>query len=213
MKAENEVALHEPIHQKSWLMWISLILFPPVGVIFLWIQRKLSIVKKIILTIIAAVYFITPFILMIILVIIWNPTTPLFHNHDGFVEAFTQEVSEQDLPYSIQVSEEAKHLISSEVTQDITLLESIDENGNVQELIMIGQGTGTDMIDMIGVLIQTTSPELEKHDIGEILTDLRLFDENFDFNENEFTVEKKLIRYHLKYDESTGVIFSISKVN
>src|SRR5690625_8034218 len=100
MKTENEVKVNEPIHQKIWLMWLLLIIFPPVGVVFLWLQQRLSKIKKIIITIIAGVYFISPFILIIILLIVWNPTIPLYHSHDEFVEAFNQEIQEQDLPYN-----------------------------------------------------------------------------------------------------------------
>src|SRR5690625_3109454 len=213
MKTENEVKVNEPIHQKIWLMWLLLIIFPQVGVVFLWLQQRLSKIKKIIITIIADVYFISPFILIIILLIVWNPTIPLYHSHDEFVEAFNQEIQEQDLPYNIQVTEEEKHLITSELGQDITLLENIDEDGNVRELIMIGQGAGTDIIHMIGILIETTNPKLEKYEIGQVLEELRLFDGSYDFDVHELTVEQDQIRYNLKYDESIGIIFSVSKVN
>lgn len=38
-------------------------------------------------------------------------------------------------------------------------------------------------------------------------------DESYQFNANEVTVEKSQIRYNLKYDQSTGVILSVSKIN
>lgn len=207
MKVEKDVSTRKPFHQKSWLMWLFLFIFPPVGLILLWKQNKFSKVKKIILTVLASIYFITPIIIIV------NTTVPLFYNHDDVVEAFTEKVSEQDLSYSMQVIEEEKHLITSELSNDIILLENIDNNDRVQEIIMIGQGSGTDIIHIMGILIEITNPNLEKAEIGEILTKLRLFDENYEFTGNELTVEENLIRYHLKYDESSGVIFSVSKVN
>ncbi len=207
MKVEKDVSTRKPFHQKSWLMWLFLFIFPPVGLILLWKQNKFSKVKKIILTVLASIYFITPIIIIV------NTTVPLFYNHDDVVEAFTEKVSEQDLSYSMQVIEEEKHLITSELSNDIILLENIDNNERVQEIIMIGQGSGTDIIHIMGILIEITNPNLEKAEIGEILTKLRLFDEDYEFTGNELTVEENLIRYHLKYDESSGVIFSVSKVN
>lgn len=192
-------------------MWLWLIIFPPVGLVFLWVQRSLNKVKKIILTIIAGVYFLV--FLFIFVMIIWNPIIPLYDSHDEFVEVFNQEIQEQNLPYNLQVTEEKQHLITSELGQDITLLENIDKDGNVQELILIGQGTGTDIVLTIGLLIGATNSELVKQDIGQVLEELRFFDENYQFNTSELTVEKNLIRYHLKYDQAIGIIFSVSKVN
>ena len=207
MKVEKDVSTQKPFLQKSWLMWLFLFLFPPVGLVLLWKQKKFSKVKKVILTVLASIYFITP------IIIIATTTVPLFYSHDEVVEAFNEEASEQDLSYSMKVIDEEKHSITSEVSSDITLLENIDKNDRVQEIIMIGQGSGTEIIHVMGILIEITNPNLEKAEIGEILTKLRLFDEEYDFTGNEVTVEENFIRYHLKYDEASGVIFSVSKVN
>lgn len=210
LNAEKEDILIEPMHQKSWMMWLLLIIFPPLGVIFVWIQKKFSKVKKLILTIVAGVYFIFPIIMLIAL---WNPITPLYQSHDDFVDVFNQEVSKQVLPYQMQITEEDTSLISSELTEEITLIENLDKSGNVQELIMIGQGAGTDIIHIMGILIEITNPELEKQEVGKTLKELRLFENDYQFNSNESTVENDQIRYHLKYDEEIGVIFSVSNIN
>lgn len=206
MEVNKDVSNQTTFHQKSWLMWLLLLLFPPIGLILLWIQKRISTGKKIILTVLASVYFIT-------VLVIWNTTVPLFHNHDEVEAAFTENVSEQNLSYNMQIINEEKHSITSELSNDITLIENIDKNGNVQEVIMIGQGAGTDIIHIMGILIEITNPKLEKSEVGDVLTKLRLFDEDYEYIANELTVEENSIRYHLKYDESSGVIFSISKVN
>lgn len=58
-----------------------------------------------------------------------------------------------------------------------------------------------------------TNPNLNQGQVGTVLKELRLFDESYQYQKNETTVEKNTIRYNLKYDQSVGVIFSISKVN
>jgi len=58
-----------------------------------------------------------------------------------------------------------------------------------------------------------TNPNLNQSQVGTVLKELRLFDESYQYQKNETTVEKNTIRYNLKYDQSVGVIFSISKVN
>lgn len=58
-----------------------------------------------------------------------------------------------------------------------------------------------------------TNPNLYQSQVGTVLKELRLFDESYQYQKNETTVEKNTIRYNLKYDQSVGVIFSISKVN
>lgn len=213
MKTESNVQTNEPFHQKLWLMYLLLIVFPPAGIVFIWLQRSYTNTRKIILTILAALYFILlPIILIVILVIIWNPTNPLYYNHDDFIEAFEYKVDDQDLSYEINITDEEKHLISSELAEDISLLENLDSNGEIQELVMIGQGTGMDNIRAIGFLIEVTNPDLEKEEVGQVLEDLHLFDDEFPSNKGA-SVDKNRIYYHLSYDESTGVVFSISKVN
>ena len=78
---------------------------------------------------------------------------------------------------------------------------------------MVGQGEGTDIVLSMGLLIGMTNPNLNQEEVGQVLKDLRLFDENYQYQKNETTVEKNTIRYNLKYDQSAGVIFSVSKVN
>lgn len=213
MKAESDILTKEPFHQKIWLIYLLLIIFPPAGIVFVWLQKRYTNTRKIVLTILGAFYFVLlPIILMIILVIIWNPTNPLYYSHDDFMEAFEQTVENQNHPYELNITNEEEHLISSELTDDVSLLENIDTKGNIQELVIIGQGTGTEVVGTIGALIEVTNPDLEKDEVGQVLDELHFFDE--DLPENEGTsVDKNKIHYHLTYDESTGVVFSVSKVN
>ncbi|MFJ8087983.1 hypothetical protein ACIQ7N_07225 [Lysinibacillus sp. NPDC095746] len=194
------------IFKTAWFMWFWLIIFPPLGVFLIWKQGRLTKKKRTIATVIAGVYFVSP-------MIIGKATTlPLYNNQEEFIEAFNKAVKKLDFSYSLENTKKEEETITSKLGKDITLIENIDEKGAVHELIMVGQGEGMDIILSMGLLIGMTNPDLSQNDIGAVLKDLRLFDESYDYQKNETTVEKDTIRYNLKYDEAAGVIFSASKV-
>ncbi|MBO1001788.1 hypothetical protein [Pseudogracilibacillus auburnensis] len=214
MQPEIDSKPKTSIFRKPWFMWVCLIVFPPLGIIIVWMQNRHKTIIQIVFTLVASFYFVLPIIVISILLIVLMKTTfPLYHSHTEFIEEFNKEAQELDLPYGIENIEEKNNVISSKLNEDITLIENIDHKGNVQELILIGQGKGTDIILIIGIIIGMTNPDLNETEIGQVLKDLRLFDQNYQFETNEVTVEKKLVRYNLKYDQSTGIIFSVSKVN
>ncbi|WP_369594141.1 hypothetical protein [Lysinibacillus pakistanensis] len=64
-----------------------------------------------------------------------------------------------------------------------------------------------------GIVNWYDKSQLKSKPSWAVLKELRLFDESYQYQKNETTVEKNTIRYNLKYDQSVGVIFSISKVN
>lgn len=45
-------------YQKNWFIWLSLILFAPLGIILLWVQKKYKPASRVILTIIFSILFI-----------------------------------------------------------------------------------------------------------------------------------------------------------
>jgi hypothetical protein len=207
MQPETTLRRRTSFYQKAWFMWLWLIVFPPLGIILMWRQGRFSKGKRIVATLIAAAYFAFP------IIIAATATVPLYYNQDEFVTAFNKEVKELQLPYSLKNSKQDNETIMSKLDEDITLIENIDENGQIHELVMVGQGEGTDIVLSMGLLIGTTNPDLSKKEVGQVLKDLRLFDESYKYHKNETTVEKNTIRYNLKYDQSAGVIFSVSKVN
>lgn len=212
MKNEKEVLSKVPIHQRSWFMWLWLIIFPPVGIIFLWIQKKFNTLIKVLLTIFASIYFILPIVIITLLIVMFNSPAPLYYSHEEFEEAFNLEVEKHDLKYTINNTVE-DNVITSELSPNTILIENMDSSGKVQELILIGQGKGTDILINIGILIGITNPQYGEEEIGQVFEELRFFDKDYQFNSNEITVEKDRIRYNLKYDEAMGVIFSCSKIN
>ncbi|MFF2178741.1 hypothetical protein ACFVT8_20115 [Lysinibacillus sp. NPDC058147] len=207
MLHKSELKLRTPIFKTAWFMWFWLIIFPPLGVFLMWKQGRLTKMKRTIATVIAGVYFVSPMIIVI------ATTLPLYNNQEEFIEAFNKEVKKLDFSYSLENIKKEEETITSKLGEAITLIENIDEKGAVHELVMVGQGEGMDIILSMGLLIGMTNPGLNQNEIGAILKDLRLFDESYEYQKNETTVEKNTIRYNLKYDQAAGVIFSVSKVN
>ncbi|MEY9971581.1 hypothetical protein ABH966_001954 [Lysinibacillus sp. RC46] len=207
MLHKSELKLRTPIFKTAWFMWFWLIIFPPLGVFLMWKQGRLTKMKRTIATAIAGVYFVSPMIIGM------ATTLPLYSNQEEFIEAFNKEIKKLDFSYSLENIKKEEETITSKLGKDITLIENIDEKGAVHELVMVGQGEGMDIILSMGLLIGMTNPILNQNEIGAVLKDLRLFDESYEYQKNETTVEKNKIRYNLKYDQAAGVIFSVSKVN
>lgn len=207
MLHKSELKLRTPIFKTAWFMWFWLIIFPPLGVFLMWKQGRLTKMKRTMATVIASVYFVSPMIIGM------ATTLPLYNNQEEFIEAFNKEVKKLDFSYSLENIKKEDETITSKLGKDITLIENIDEKGAVHELVMVGQGEGMDIILSMGLLIGMTNPVLNQDEIGAVLKDLRLFDESYEYQKNETTVEKNTIRYNLKYDQAAGVIFSVSKVN
>ena len=207
MLHKSELKLRTPIFKTAWFMWFWLIIFPPLGVFLMWKQGRLTKMKRTMATAIASVYFVSP------MIIVMATTLPLYNNQEEFIEAFNKEIKKLDFSYSLENIKKEEETITSKLGKDITLIENIDEKGAVHELVMVGQGEGMDIILSMGLLIGMTNPILNQNEIGAVLKDLRLFDESYEYQKNETTVEKNTIRYNLKYDQAAGVIFSVSKVN
>ncbi|MFB7157591.1 hypothetical protein [Lysinibacillus sp. NPDC056232] len=207
MLHKPELKLRTPIFKTAWFMWFWLIIFPPLGVFLMWKQGRLTKMKRTIASVIAGVYFVSP------MIIVMATTLPLYNNQEEFIEAFNKEVKKLDFSYALENTKKEEETITSKLGKDITLIENIDKKGAVHELVVVGQGEGMDIILSVGLLIGMTNPDLNQNEIGAVLKDLRLFDESYEYQKNETTVEKKTIRYNLKYDEAAGVIFSVSKVN
>jgi hypothetical protein len=207
MQPETRLKRQTPFFQKAWFMWLWLIIFPPLGIVLMWRQGRFSRGKRTVATLIATAYFAFPIILAA------TATVPLYYNQDEFLKAYNKEVKELDLSYSLKNPKQDDETITSKMGDDITLIENMDESGQIHELVMVGQGEGIDIILSMGLLIGTTNPDLSKKEVGQVLEELRVFDESYKYQKNETTVEKSTIRYNLKYDQSAGVIFSVSKVN
>ena len=207
MQHENSLKRKTRFFQKSWFMWLWLVVFPPLGILLLWRQRRFTTVKSLVTTFLAIIYFIFP------IAAVMATTVPLFHNQEEFLNAFNKEAEELKLPYTLVNVKKEKESITTKLTKDITLIENIDDDGAVQELIMVGQGEGKDIILTMGLLIGMTNTDLSHKEIGQVLKELRMFDENYQYQMNETAIEKNNIRYNLKYDQSKGLIFSVSQVN
>ena len=193
--------------ETSWFLWIWLIIFPPIGLILLWRQGRYSKKKRITISIVAFLYFLLPMIISTTI------KSPLYNDHSELVAAFN--IAKKELNVSNKITQFTKddNVQTFKIDEAITLIENLDENGQIHELIMIGQGEGIDITTSLALLIGMTNPELSNVEIGEVLKELRFFDKDFKYDQNETKLEVNKIRYNLKYDQTQGVIFSISKVN
>lgn len=193
--------------ETSWFLWTWLIIFPPLGLIVLWRQGRYLKKNRIIISIAALVYFILPIIIGIIV------KPPLYTDHRELVAAFNTAKKELNTSNEITQFTKDGNVQTFKMDEDITLIENLDERGQIHELIMIGQGEGIDITTSLALLIGMTNPELSNIEIGEVLKKLRFFDKDFKYDQNETAIEINTIRYNLKYDQTQGLIFSISKIN
>ncbi|MFC0187122.1 hypothetical protein ACFFJY_02425 [Fictibacillus aquaticus] len=207
MQPDKTLTRKKGIFQKSWITWAFLILFPPLGLFILWKQKKYTTKKRWAITAGAAAYFAAPIAAGALM------TAPLYYSHQEFTESFAEEVKALKLNYKLEGTKKEKETITSLVTDDVTVIENIDESGKVHELIMVGQGDGQDIVLTMGLLVSMTNPDLSKKEVGNVLKELRLFDESYNYHKNETSIEEGFIRYNLKYDQTAGVIFSVSRVN
>jgi hypothetical protein len=199
-------SLNKNNKKRNWLVWVFLLFFPPVGIFLLWKKTEWSKKKKGILTAAAALFFFSPF------AIVSAEPLPLYESRTEFVEAFQTTNEELGFSFELTNSVKEKNVTTSTLYPGVSLIENSDKNGKIHELVVVGQGEGTDSILGISTLIGTTLPDATTEEIAGVLQDLRLFDDTFDFKKEESVVEKNLIRYELRYEEKKGIILSISRV-
>lgn len=144
MQPESNLKRRTPIFQKAWFMWFCLIVFPPVGIALLWRQGRFSKVNRTVVTLLVATYFVFPIIAVL------TTTLPLYNNQNEFLEAFNNEVKELKLDYALKDIKKEEESITSKLDEEITLIENIDDNGAIHELVMVGQGEGTDIVLSMG---------------------------------------------------------------
>ncbi|MCA0993493.1 hypothetical protein [Pseudalkalibacillus hwajinpoensis] len=207
MRHRSEQQGNKRFYQKAWFMWVFLIIFPPVGIFLLWKQKIFKKPTRFILTTVGVLYFASPFFLVA------NTTIPLFYNHEEFVEAYQAEAKEVDVPFELKQAEETDHSITSKLSEDLTIIENKDDAGQIHEVVLVGQGEGSDIVLAMGLTIGLANEDQSIDEVKEIMNELKLFDENYDFENNETTVERDTIRYNMKYKQSEGLLLTVSKVN
>jgi len=186
-------------------MWLFLLLLPPVGIYIMWKKTRFTIRKRVILSAVFTIYFLSPFLIGA------SDSIPLYENHAEFKSDFLKRASEFKLPYQLEESEKTTAAVTYKMGKNITLIENVDTDQAIHEIVLVGHGKGKDIIMGMGLLIGATNPDLEAKQIGHILNELHLFDEGYDFRSEPAETEKEKIRYHLTYDKNKGLVFSISK--
>src|SRR4051812_15065508 len=96
-------------------------------------------------------------------------TLPLFNNQKEFSDAFNKEVIK--LTYSLKNLKKEEQNITLKLDKDITLIENINDKGAIHELIMLGQGEGTDIVLTREMLIDMTNPNSNQKEVGQVLKD------------------------------------------
>jgi hypothetical protein len=206
MQTSVNLGKSDLVFEKAWFMWLFLILIPPLGIIIMWRQGRFKKSVRWIISLLALLYFLTPFIVTA------TTTVPLFYSHDDMVTAFNNTKKELHTSYPLKTIEKNDQTITSQLTKDITLVVNLDKGGQVREVIMVGQGEGTDILLAMGTVIKATNPELTKNELSTTIKDLKVMDEGYHFTDKGVTVKKQSVQYNLKYSDKTGVIFTASKV-
>ncbi|WP_371017972.1 hypothetical protein [Pseudalkalibacillus sp. JSM 102089] len=207
MRHKPEQQGNRRFYQKAWFMWVFLIIFPPVGIFLLWKHKIFKKSTRFVLTAVGVLYFASSFFLLA------NSTIPLFYNHEEFVEAYQAEAKEVNVPFELKQEEETDHSITSKLSEDLTIIENKDDAGQIHEVVLVGQGEGSDIVLAMGVTIGLANQDQSIDEVKEIMNELKLFDESYDFENNETTVERDTIRYNMKYKQSEGLLLTVSKVN
>lgn len=206
-KMENSLTKKTRFFQRKWFMWIFLIILPPLGLILLWSQRSYSKIKGTFISLFALIYFAFP------LALVATAKEPLFKNHNELVSAFDSQKEFLKLSNKMSEVKTDDNVATYHISKDITLVENLNVINQIHEIVMVGQGDGMEITKTLALLISMTNPKLSKAEVGDVLQDLRYFDQDYEYHENETNVELNSIRYNLKYDQKQGVIFSVSKVN
>ncbi|WML54341.1 hypothetical protein RCG17_06760 [Neobacillus sp. PS3-12] len=207
MQTSVNLRKRDLVFERAWFMWFFLILIPPLGIIILWRQGRFKKSVRWIISLIAILYFLLPFI------VVATTKVPLFYSHDDVIAAFNKAKKELHTPYQLKTIEKNDQTITSQITKDITLVENLDKGGQVRELIMVGQGEGTDILLALGTMIKATNPEFSKSDLSSTIKDLKVMDEGYHFTDNGVTVKTQSVQYNLKYSDKAGVIFTASRVD
>ena len=207
MRHKSEQQGNRRFYQKAWFMWVFLIIFPPVGIFLLWKHKIFKKPTRFVLTTVGVLYFASSFFLLA------NSTIPLFYNHEEFVEAYQAEAKEVNVPFELKQEEETDHSITSKLSEDLTIIENKDDAGQIHEVVLVGQGEGSDIVLAMGVTIGLANQDQSIDEVKEVMNELKLFDESYDFENNETTVERDTIRYNMKYKQSEGLLLTVSKVN
>lgn len=115
----------EKLYQKQWLMWLLLVLTPPVGIVLMWITKKdFTTIKKVVITSISLVVWLivsTVFLffwLIVSIVVSGTPkTTAIKPNVDTVIEAPTEEVEKNVVEEHEKVVEEATEIEEPKVEE------------------------------------------------------------------------------------------------
>lgn len=179
--------------KNNWLMWLLLIIFPPIGIIYMLVAKKnFSLSSKILLTVIFALWF-----------ALWISTPASSPNvqpstiDTSEIETETPVETDTTLPETITVTEESESL-----TTENEFSESETEEQNIQtqseESETLPESNTSKMVDYIASQAKESATAVTDEKLDEALTFIY---ENYpDYYKDNETMEKAMYYgYYLEY--------------
>lgn len=198
------------VYEELWFLIIFLIIFPPLGIAILWRQGRFKTLHNILITIGSVFYFFLPFLFITLLIAFTE--TPLFHSHDEFKTKLNYVINENELPFEITNEQLETHSNSFNLSENLTIIENLEEDGDIEEIILVSQGSGSESVLAMTTLIKVEDEYLTDEEVNTILNELNIFNKEFNFNESDSKYKDYDTQYTLKYSDKVGYIFTISEL-
>ena len=142
---------------------------------------------------------------------------------EQFKDEFNRAAQELDFPYTIKKitvqDGSAQNIFQYMFTDRLGLTGSVNKkDGTVRDVLLLGQGdgslqSGVDIILAMGVLIESTNPELSPADRGKILKNIGILGDNVDVSNMEGSTIRNGIKYSINSSPQIGIMFSAGDAN
>lgn len=142
---------------------------------------------------------------------------------EKFRQEFNRAAKELEFPYSINKiniqNGSAQDVFQYMFTDHLGLTASVNKkDGTVRDMLVMGQGdgslqSGVDIILAMGVLIETTNPNLSPTERGNILKDLGIIGDNVDVSDLDGKTIRNGIKYTVTSSPQLGIMLSASDAN
>lgn len=142
---------------------------------------------------------------------------------EKFKQEFNRAAKELEFPYRINKitvkNGSVQDVFQYMFTDHLGLTASVNKkDGTVRDVLILGQGdgslkSGVDIILAMGVLIETTNPDLSPTERGNILNDLGVMGDNVDVNNLDGKTIRNGIKYTITSSPQLGIMFSAGDAN
>lgn len=219
-------------YQKTWFIWLTLVIFFPVGLFLLWRFSSYSTKTK---GIISGIF------LLLILIgsfsddktkITPQPLkqeetkpasveqTPIYTiglTPEEFKAKFNAQSSESGLTINTLETEsgEKQNAFKYAFSKNLALAASVNKvDGSIRDISIIAQpvkdrNQNFNIFLSFGYLIQAINPELKPDDRGQMLRELGLLDKNLDVTKLDNRIIRGNNEYHVSFIEGIGFLFNV----